>query len=69
MWKEIRGRGLAYSYSITLNPTQGLLILKLARAAQLTGAYEKALEILVSCQPIKLYNLMQKFVKEQSHFL
>lgn len=48
MWKEIRGKGLAYSYSLTVNPTQGLLILKLARAAQLTGAYQEALNILVS---------------------
>lgn len=47
MWREIRGQGLAYSYSITLNPTQGLLILKLARASQLTGAYREALNILV----------------------
>ncbi|XP_069192343.1 uncharacterized protein C05D11.1 isoform X2 [Procambarus clarkii] len=48
MWREIRGRGLAYSYSINLNPTQGLLVLKLARAAQLTGAYQEALTILNS---------------------
>ena len=48
MWREIRGKGLAYSYSLTLNPTEGRLTLKLARAAQLTGAYEEALNILVS---------------------
>ncbi|KAK3859607.1 hypothetical protein Pcinc_034292 [Petrolisthes cinctipes] len=48
MWREIRGQGLAYSYSISLNPTQGLLILKLARASQLTGAYREALNILNS---------------------
>ncbi|KAG7174925.1 Peptidase M16 inactive domain and insulinase-containing protein [Homarus americanus] len=48
MWREIRGQGLAYSYSINLNPTQGLLILKLARAAQLTGAYREAQDILNS---------------------
>lgn len=48
MWREIRGKGLAYSYSLTLNPTQGLLILKLARAAQLTRAYQEALNILNS---------------------
>lgn len=48
MWKEIRGKGLAYSYSMTLNPTEGTLTLKLARAAQLTGAYVEALNILNS---------------------
>nr|XP_053639371.1 uncharacterized protein C05D11.1-like [Cherax quadricarinatus] len=48
MWREIRGQGLAYSYSINLNPTQGLLVLKLARASQLTGAYREALNILNS---------------------
>ncbi|XP_064101551.1 uncharacterized protein C05D11.1-like [Macrobrachium nipponense] len=48
MWREIRGKGLAYSYSMTLNPTEGTLTLKLSRAAQLTGAYEEALNILNS---------------------
>lgn len=48
MWREIRGKGLAYSYSMTLQPSEGSLILKLARAAQLTRAYEEALNILVS---------------------
>ncbi|MPC45423.1 uncharacterized protein E2C01_039121 [Portunus trituberculatus] len=46
MWKEIRGRGLAYSANLYLNPAQGLLILKLLRAAQLTRAYEEALNII-----------------------
>lgn len=48
MWREIRGKGLAYSYSMTLQPSEGSLNLKLARAAQLTRAYEEALNILVS---------------------
>lgn len=48
MWKEIRGRGLAYSANLYLNPAQGLLILKLLRAAQLTRAYEEALGIIKS---------------------
>lgn len=48
MWREIRGKGLAYSYSMTLQPSEGSLILKLARAAQLTRAYEEALNILNS---------------------
>ncbi|XP_045129577.1 uncharacterized protein C05D11.1-like [Portunus trituberculatus] len=48
MWKEIRGRGLAYSANLYLNPAQGLLILKLLRAAQLTRAYEEALNIINS---------------------
>lgn len=48
MWREIRGRGLAYSANLYLNPTQGLIILRLLRAAQLSRAYEEALNILVS---------------------
>ncbi|XP_027214952.2 uncharacterized protein C05D11.1 isoform X2 [Penaeus vannamei] len=48
MWREIRGKGLAYSYSMTLQPSEGSLNLKLARAAQLTRAYEEALNILNS---------------------
>ncbi|XP_050697306.1 uncharacterized protein C05D11.1-like isoform X1 [Eriocheir sinensis] len=48
MWREIRGRGLAYSSNLYLNPAQGLLILKLLRASQLTRAYKEALNILNS---------------------
>lgn len=48
MWREIRGQGLAYSSNLYLNPAQGLLILKLLRASQLTRAYKEALNILVS---------------------
>ena len=46
MWKEIRGKGLAYSYRITLNANEGMLSLYLTRAAQLAGAYEEAQNIL-----------------------
>ncbi|RXG52037.1 hypothetical protein Avbf_09977 [Armadillidium vulgare] len=46
MWKRIRGKGLAYSYMITLKPNQGTLTLQLGRAAQLTEAYKEASKII-----------------------
>jgi len=46
MWREIRGKGLSYSYSIVLNPTEGTLNLNLKRSSQLTQAYTEALNIL-----------------------
>lgn len=48
MWREIRGQGLAYSANLYLSPTQGLIILRLLRAAQLSRAYEEAMNILNS---------------------
>jgi len=46
MWKEIRGKGLSYTYSIILNPTEGTLNLNLKRSSQLPQAYTEALKIL-----------------------
>ena len=47
MWKEIRGKGLAYNYRIQLNAGEGMLSLYLTRAAQPAQAYQEAMNIIV----------------------
>lgn len=49
MWRQIRGMGLAYHYSINCYPSQGLLYLVLYRATQVVQAYDMARKIVVSC--------------------
>ncbi|KAF2356104.1 Metalloenzyme LuxS/M16 peptidase-like [Trinorchestia longiramus] len=46
MWREIRGRGLAYNYDLQVLPSEGLITLKLTRAAQLLEAYEESISML-----------------------
>lgn len=48
MWREIRGKGLAYNYNLQLLPSEGLITLKLLRAAQLLEAYQETISMLVS---------------------
>ena len=50
MWREIRGRGLAYDYNLQLLPGEGLITLKLMRAAQLMEAYRETVALLVRGQ-------------------
>ncbi|KAG8228414.1 hypothetical protein J437_LFUL003887 [Ladona fulva] len=42
MWRQIRGLGLAYSYSIGPRPNEGLLYLTLYRATNVIAAYREA---------------------------
>ncbi|XP_033228376.1 uncharacterized protein C05D11.1-like isoform X2 [Belonocnema kinseyi] len=46
MWKNIRGHGLAYGYSLFAKPNDGLLYLSLYRATNVIGAYKEARAII-----------------------
>ncbi|XP_046995924.1 uncharacterized protein C05D11.1-like isoform X1 [Schistocerca americana] len=48
MWRQIRGQGLAYSYSIIPRPHEGLLHLTLYRATNCIAAYKEAKSIVDS---------------------
>ena len=48
MWREIRGKGLAYNYRLSLLVSEGTITLKLNKAAQLVSAYRETLKLLVS---------------------
>lgn len=45
MWRQIRGSGLSYHYSLYLQITEGLLYFYLFKATQLVGAYKEAFKI------------------------
>ena len=45
MWRQIRGSGLSYHYSLHLQITEGLLYFYLFKATQLVGAYKEAFKI------------------------
>ncbi|XP_031560013.1 uncharacterized protein C05D11.1-like [Actinia tenebrosa] len=45
IWRQVRGLGLSYSYSMRVDPGQGSLIFMLARSTHLVKAYEKTKEI------------------------
>ncbi|XP_028410939.1 uncharacterized protein C05D11.1-like [Dendronephthya gigantea] len=46
MWRQIRGLGLSYHYSMFCDPGQGLIYFILFKASHLAKAYEKADEIM-----------------------
>lgn len=46
MWRQIRGRGYAYGYTMILKPQEGLLYLVFSRATNVVGAYKEAKEII-----------------------
>lgn len=46
MWKQIRGQGLSYSYSVFPSTHEGLLYLVLYRATNVAAAYKEARNIL-----------------------
>lgn len=48
MWRQIRGMGLSYHYSMTCQEENGLLLFLLFKSSQLVQAYEVAREIVVS---------------------
>ncbi|XP_017774305.1 PREDICTED: uncharacterized protein C05D11.1-like [Nicrophorus vespilloides] len=45
LWKNVRGKGLAYGYTITLSPSEGLLYLIFSRATNVVGAYKESYDI------------------------
>jgi len=45
LWRQIRGGGLAYGYSIVPRPNEGLLYLSLYRATNVVGAYKETKSI------------------------
>lgn len=47
MWKQIRGKGFSYNYTITLKVNEGLLYLVFAKATNVVGAYKEALDIVM----------------------
>jgi len=47
MWRSIRGKGLAYGYSIYVSRTQGLLVFTLSRCNNVYAAYNEAKKIVL----------------------
>lgn len=45
LWRQIRGLGLSYHYSIQLSPHDGLMYFLLYKASHLVAAYNKTIEI------------------------
>lgn len=45
LWRQIRGLGLSYNYSISINPNEGTLYFLLYKSTNVVGAYDKAVEI------------------------
>ena len=45
MWRQIRGSGLSYHYSLNLVISEGLLFFSLFKATQLVSAYKEAFNI------------------------
>uniref|UniRef100_UPI00358F5AD4 uncharacterized protein C05D11.1-like isoform X2 n=1 Tax=Myxine glutinosa TaxID=7769 RepID=UPI00358F5AD4 len=46
MWRQVRGLGLAYHYSMRVDPSEGLLYFMLYKSSQLVSAYKQAMDIL-----------------------
>jgi Zn-dependent M16 (insulinase) family peptidase len=55
-WKQLRGMGLAYSYSIRLRPEQGLLYFVLYKSVSIPKAYQQS------------QNIIAKFIKREVEF-
>lgn len=46
LWKQIRGQGLAYGYTIAPKPNEGLLLLSLYRASNVVAAFKETKRII-----------------------
>ena len=62
MWKQIRGQGLSYSYSVFPSTSDGLLYLTLYRATNVVAAYKEARNILVGKIPCFAASLIITFL-------
>lgn len=69
LWRQIRGQGFAYGYSIAPKPHEGLLYLSLYRASNVVAAYKEAKRITVSTLlkvvSDECYNLLLPFQESQ----
>ena len=45
MWRQIRGQGFAYSFSISVNVEHGLLYFSLYKATSMADAFREAINI------------------------
>lgn len=45
LWRQLRGLGLSYHYSISLSPSDGLMYFLLYKSSQIVAAYNKTFEI------------------------
>lgn len=48
LYRQLRGLGFSYGYSIYLSPSEGLMYFSLAKSTQVAAAYNKAVEIVDS---------------------
>lgn len=46
MWKQIRGKGYAYGYTMIVKVNEGLLYLVFSKATNVVGAYKESKDIL-----------------------
>lgn len=46
LWRQVRGLGLSYGYSIQLSPSDGMMYFHLAKSAQVVAAYNKSVGII-----------------------
>lgn len=46
MWKQVRGKGFAYGYTMIVKVNEGLLYLMFIRATNIVGAYKETKEII-----------------------
>jgi Zn-dependent M16 (insulinase) family peptidase len=56
MWRQVRGLGLSYGYSIIPRPQEGLLYLSFYRATNCVLAYKEAKNIVVSSKEVEEWN-------------
>ncbi|XP_065172046.1 uncharacterized protein C05D11.1-like, partial [Atheta coriaria] len=45
LWKQVRGKGLSYGYTMSLKPNEGLLYLVFIKSTNVVGAYKESQDI------------------------
>lgn len=58
LWREIRGKGLAYGYNLQPRPNEGLLYFTLYRATNVAGAYRETKDIIVRLFIVYCINIL-----------
>lgn len=48
MWRQIRGLGLAYHFSIFIDPDSGMIFFILSKSSNLVKGYQEGLAVVVS---------------------
>ncbi|XP_022918722.1 uncharacterized protein C05D11.1-like [Onthophagus taurus] len=59
MWRQIRGKGLSYGYTITQKINEGLLCLIFSKATNVVGAYKETYEIITKQLKEKTWDTTQ----------